>query len=294
MAREGESIVRFAKEASWGEKATSGWITAIQEGEGFKFDDQIELYKLVTNSHWPYPRSQEPIKRAVKGTYKTPLFAGSVEALIQAALRNVSGLLDSYTWEKKDVYGQWSAYGGKVASMTLEVPASGPAMLTLDWMFKGIASTTGITAGEYPTGLAYKGGANTLTVNSVPYATMETGQIAIANNLQEGPVNGLALEIAFLDEGICDYTGSFKCKFASAAWDAFLRTLTNLDVTAFPAVLTLLNQAGESAKNVSVSFPAGSLKCSNASKEAADQGSVIMQTLEVVHATTGPTWTFPS
>lgn len=295
--KEGSSIVRFVKEAVWGTTPGSPtWTTALLEGSGFEIADEFELVKLLTNSHFPVPRSQEPIKQKVAATYKTPLFPDSVEALIKMAVeRDSANELYGYTWQKKTDYSQVTLTGGKVSSMTLEFPASGNVMLTLEWIFQAIAATTGIVAGTYPTGAAYKGGLNTVSVNSVAYATMESGQITLNNNLEEGPVSGAALTISFLDAGFADYAGNIKCKYASSAWEAFKRTLTNYDLTAFPAVLTLLNKTALGADaNLVLTFAAGSLKAPRVPKEAGEQGKTVMETLELVHQTTAPTWTYPA
>jgi hypothetical protein len=299
--KEGESIVRFAKEAVWGTDPAAAYTTAIQEGDGFQIADEVELVKKIANSHWPVTRSHEPIKQVVKATYKTPLYADSAEALIKmgvvrATVETVPNELESYTWHKKLGDGTMVALtGGKVAQMTLEIPASGEVMLTQEWIFKAIATTTGIVAGTYPTGPSYKGGANTLSVNAVACSTLESGTITVNNNLEEGPVNGSGLAIAFLDAGLLEYSGSLKAKYASNAWNAFRRALTNFDITAFPAVLTLLNStAAGLAKNLVLTFASGTLKAPRAPLEASEQGKTVFQNLELVHQTTAPEWAYPA
>jgi hypothetical protein len=289
---------RFSREEAFGQSNTPTYIEAILEGDGLQITDTPELVEIAANSHFPSIKSREIVGFNVPLSYSAPLYVPQCEDLIQMGWeRDADHELYSYVWEKRDAYMLQVANGCKVQTMKLEWSSNALVRIALEMIAAKLTKTAGgtFTSGtDVCTGMPFKGARVTLSINGTTYDCKESGSLTVENNLTEGPAEGEDFAKSFIDAGMRVTSGSFKAKMKAATWDAFKATLTNGDLTRFPAVLTFANNIAAAPQNLVLTFAAGSLVATDNKREAGSQGDTVMQTLEVVDHTTAPVWTFPS
>lgn len=291
-----DQYVVFEKETEWGTGVdlASGSTPVLLVGAGLEPNERNEFATVRANDTFPAIRKHEIVKQAIELALATPIYIDSVEALVKMGAERTDGETNSYTFGKHEFAASDVYYvGAKSNSMTLRWTAGDLVELSHQLICKGYGTALGMTepSSGYPTGMAYKGSRVGVSVNGIAAIGVESGEITWNNNLNVGPV-GSDFTIQFLDAGFCEVTGRIRAKFASAAWHALLRTLTNSDLTSFATVLTFANNTGATAKNLVVTC-ATSLAQSGIAR-VGDQGETLMCDLEILTMGTVPSITYPS
>ncbi len=290
-----DQFVAFEKETTWGtgQDLSSGATGLLLVGAGLEPNERNEFVAVRANDKFPAIRRQELVKQSIELSLTTPLYADTVQSLLEMGTKRTSGELDSYTIGKREFTGTDVYYVGcKVNSCSLRWEASGLVELTHQIIAKGRGSSLGLAApSTYGSGMAYKGCRVGVTVNGVAAVAVESGEITWNNNLNVGPV-GSDFTIQFLEAGFAEVSGRIRAKFDAVSWQSLVRTLTNSDLTSFATVLTFANNSGSNAKNLVITCTTSFAEAANA--RVGDQGEVLMQELEIVTMESLPSITYPT
>lgn len=191
------NIIRLSNETVRG--TTDGsptWLQLDEHQAGLGINESRSAWEGFLSSTFPRMTKVVPTGKRASGPLVTPLFIDQAQSLLEFGYLRTSGAAKSCTIHKKNgPAGEQRAYTGCVVErLGIRGGADdSPVIATLDFNCLGSASTTGITAATYPSGVPVMGHKTTITVNAVDITDdLDDWEITFENNSIIGPhaVNG--------------------------------------------------------------------------------------------------------
>jgi len=186
-----QKIVRMCTESVRGTTpGAPSWTQLDLQGAGLFINESRSAFEGWFSS--TFPRMKKVIKTGKRGEgpLVTPIYIAQAQAILEAGYKRTSGALTSFTIHEKKGSVEERAYTGCVCDQLSIRGGSDddPVIATLDWRCLGVDSTSGITAGAYPSGTPLMGHKTTISVNSVDITDeLDDWEITFANNLIIGP-----------------------------------------------------------------------------------------------------------